>query len=141
VADPALGLRFKVTIDGQIELGNWQKCDGLNVEYDIQEYREGGQNGFVHRLPGRAKYENVKLTRPVDSATKSVATWLASVQRGVSRGTAQITVLDPSGEQVAEWVLADVFPARWSGPSLDVNGNQVAMETLELVHNGFLGPG
>ena len=60
MADPGLGLRFKVAIDGH-ELGNWQKCDGLNVEYDIQEYREGGQNGFVHRLPGRAKYENVKL--------------------------------------------------------------------------------
>ena len=46
----------------------------------------------------------------------------------------------PAGEQVAEWVLARRFPARWSGPSLDVNGNQVAMETLELVHNGFPGP-
>ena len=70
----------------------------------------------------------------------SVASWLASIQMRVVRGTAQITVLDPSGEEVAEWVLIDVFPARWSGPSLDVNGNQVAMETLELVHNGFLGP-
>ena len=140
MSDPALALRFKVTIDGQHELGNWQKCEGLNVEYDIQEYREGGQNGYVHRLPGRAKYENVKLTRPVDDATMSVAGWLASIQLRVVRGTAQITVLDPSGEELAEWILVEVFPVRWSGPSLDVNGNQVAMETLELVHNGFLGP-
>jgi phage tail-like protein len=140
MADPGLALRFKVTIDGQHELGNWHKCDGLNVEYDIQEYREGGQNGYVHRLPGRAKYENVKLTRPVDSSTMSVAGWLASIQLRVVRGTAQITVLDPSGEELAEWILIEVFPVRWSGPSLDVNGNQVAMETLELVHNGFLGP-
>ena len=73
MADPGLGLRFKVAIDGH-ELGNWQKCDGLNIEYDIQEYREGGQNGYVHRLPGRAKYENLKLTRPVDSST----TWSSS---------------------------------------------------------------
>jgi len=137
--DPGLGLRFKVIIDGH-ELGNWQKCDGLNVEYDIQEYREGGQNGYIHRLPGRAKYENVKLARHVDSSTVDVASWLASVQLRLVRGTAQITVLDPSGESVAEWVLVEVFPARWSGPSLDVNGNQVATETLELVHNGFLGP-
>jgi phage tail-like protein len=140
MSDPGLALRFKVTIDAQHELGNWQKCEGLNVEYDIQEYREGGQNGFVHRLPGRAKYENVKLTRPVDSATMAVASWLASNQTQLVRGTAQITVLDPSGAEVANWVLAEVYPVRWSGPSLDVNGNQVAMETLELVHNGFLGP-
>jgi phage tail-like protein len=139
MADPGLGLRFKVAIDGH-ELGNWQKCEGLNVEYDIQEYREGGQNGYVHRLPGRAKYENVRLTRPVDEDTMSVASWLASIQLRVVRGTAQISVLDPAGGEVAEWVLIEVFPARWTGPSLDVNGNQVAMETLELVHNGFLGP-
>jgi phage tail-like protein len=140
MADPALGMRFKVTIDGQHELGNWQKCDGLNVEYDITEYREGGQNGYVHRLPGRAMYDNVKLTRPVDASTGAVARWLASVQSNLSRGTAQITVLDPTGEPVTEWVLSGVFPARWTGPTLDVNGNQVAMETLELSHNGFLGP-
>ena len=140
MADPALGLRFKVTVDGQTELGNWQKCEGLNVEYDVHEYREGGQNGYVHKLPGRAKYENVKLTRPVDSSTMSVASWLASIQMRATRGTAQITVLDPSGAEIADWVLIEVLPIRWSGPSLDVNGNQIAMETLELVHNGFLGP-
>jgi phage tail-like protein len=76
----------------------------------------------------------------VDSSTTAVARWLASVQSNLTRGTAQITVLDPAGESVAEWVLSGVFPARWTGPSLDVNGNQVAMETLELSHNGFLGP-
>lgn len=141
MADPALGLRFQVTIDEQHELGNWQKCDGLSVEYTVEEYREGGQNGYVHRLPGRARYENIKLTRPVDSMTMSVAGWLASVQTKLSRGTAQINVLDSSGATVAHWVLSDVFPVRWSGPNLDVNGNQVATETLELAHNGFLGQG
>ena len=45
-----------------------------------------------------------------------------------------------SGSSVAEWVLMGVFPVRWTGPSLDVNGNQMAIETLELAHNGFLGP-
>jgi phage tail-like protein len=141
MADPALGLRFQVTIDGQHELGNWQKCDGLSVEYTVEEYREGGQNAFVHRLPGRARYENVKLTRPVDATTMSVTKWLASVQTRLMRGTAQINVLDASGAAVAQWVLSEVFPVRWSGPSLDVNGNQVATETLELAHNGFLAPG
>jgi len=79
MADPGLGLRFQVTIDGQ-DLGNWQKCDGLGVEYEIKDYNEGGQNGFVHRLPGRAKYQTVKLVRPVDATSIEVAGWLASVQ-------------------------------------------------------------
>ena len=140
MADPGLGLRFQVSIDGQVSLGNWQRCDGLTVEYDIHEYREGGLNGYVHRLPGRAKYQNVKLTRPVDGNTMAVAGWVASVQARLQPGTARISVLDPAGETVATWNLFGVFPVRWTGPSLDVGGNQVATETLELAHNGFLGP-
>lgn len=136
--DPGLGLRFQVTIDGQ-SLGNWQKCDGLMVEYDIHEYREGGENGYVHRIPGRAKYQNIKLTRPVDSSSINVSDWMASVQSRVRRGTARIAVLDGAGVMVASWDLMGVYPARWTGPSLDVVGSQIAMETLELVHNGFLG--
>lgn len=136
---PGLSLRFTVVIDGQIELGDWTKCEGLTVEYDIFEYKEGGNNGFVHRLPGRAKYQNVKLTRPIDHSTGAVMSWLASVQARVNPSTAAITVLDADGETVTTWNLVGVFPARWTGPTLDVGANRVAMETLELAHNGFMG--
>lgn len=136
----ALGLRFTVTIDGFGSLGNWSRCEGLTVEYDIHEYQEGGLNGYVHRIPGRAKYENIRLTRPVDMATLQVAAWMASIQAVVKRQTAQISVLDASGSTVALWNLMGVYPQRWTGPSLDIDQNQVATETLELVHNGFLGP-
>jgi phage tail-like protein len=140
VADPALGLRFTVTIDGQASLGNWTKCEGLTVEYDVHEYSEGGLNGFVHRLPGRAKYQNIKLTRPIDASSAAVAGWVASVQAMGNRVTAQIAVLDPEGAPVTFWNLLDVFPVRWTGPNLDIDTAQVATETLELAHNGFLGP-
>jgi phage tail-like protein len=134
-----LGLRFTVTIDG-LELGNWSKCEGLTIEYEVHEYKEGGQNGFVHRLPGRAKYQNIKLTRPVDASTVTVAGWVASIQAITTRTTAQIAVLDSAGEVVAFWNLMDVYPVKWTGPSLDVSASTVAMESLELAHNGFLGP-
>jgi phage tail-like protein len=140
MADPALGMRFTVTIDGHSSLGNWSKCEGLTVEYDVHEYNEGGLNGFVHRLPGRAKYQNIKLTRPIDGTSAAVAGWVASVQAVGQRVTAQIAVLDPEGSPVSFWNLLDVFPVRWTGPNLDIDSAQVATETLELVHNGFLGP-
>ena len=139
MAETALGLRFKVSIDGQ-DFGNWQKCDGLTMEYDIHEYKEGGENGYVHRLPGRVKYENIKLTRPIDEHTARVTMWVASMQVMVLPGTGQISVLDPAGEAVADWHLIGVYPVRWSGPTLDVDGNQLATETLEIAHNGFMGP-
>lgn len=139
MAEIGLGLRFRVSIDGQ-DFGNWQKCDGLSVEYDIHEVKEGGENAFVHKLPGRAKYETIKLTRPIDEHTGRVTMFVASMQLVVLPGTAHISVLDPAGEAVADWYLIGVYPVKWSGPTLDVDGNQLATETLELAHNGFLGP-
>jgi phage tail-like protein len=138
MADSGLGLRFKITIDGQ-DFGNWQKCDGLSLSYDIHEHSEGGENGFVHRLPGRVKYDNIKLTRPIDEGTARVALWVASVQLQTIPGTGHISVLDPAGDSVADWYLIGVYPVRWSGPTLDIDGNQLATETLELAHNGFMG--
>lgn len=140
MADPATSLRFTVTIDGHSSLGNWTKCEGLTVEYDVHEYSEGGLNGFVHRLPGRAKYQNIKLTRPIDASSAAVAGWVASVQAMGNRVTAQIAVVDPEGTPITFWNLMDVFPVRWTGPNLDVDTAQVATESLELAHNGFLGP-
>ena len=137
--ETSLGLRFSVRVDRFGSLGLWTKCEGLGIEYDVLEYKEGGQNGFIHRLPGRAKYANLKLTRPIDKQSTRVAEWIASVQGEATRETAEISVLDPAGEVVATWNLAGIFPAKWTGPALDVAGNQVAIETLELAHNGFMG--
>jgi phage tail-like protein len=137
MADPGLGLRFKVRIDGR-DIGNWQKVDGLTLEYDMFEYAEGGENAYVHRLPGRVKYQNIKLTRPIDGDSATVHMWLQSLQLRMVPATAQISVLDPGGVTVATWSLAGVYPVRWTGPSLDVGSNQWATETLELSHNGFV---
>jgi phage tail-like protein len=141
ISEPALGLRFTVTIDGYGTLGNWAKCEGLTVEFDVHEYSEGGLNTFVHRLPGRAKYQNIKLTRPLDSASGTVAGWISGVGSKFGRETAQIAVLDPTGTEVASWSLADVVPVRWTGPTLDIDSSKVATESLELAHNGFLSMG
>ncbi len=138
MAEHALALRFRVVIDSQGSLGTWSKCDGLTVEYDIQEYQEGGQNDFVHRLPGRCKYTNVKLTRPIDKSSADVASWVAGQRQKVERSNAEISVLDAAGEVVAQWNLTDICPVKWTGPSLDAGGNQIATETLELAHHGFL---
>lgn len=138
MGEPGLNLTFKVTIDGH-DLGSWMKCEGLSIAYDVFEYREGGNNAYVHRLPGRAKYENIKLTRVVDSSTAAVMAWLASVQATMSYATARISVLDATGEEVASWTVTGVYPARWTGPTLDASGRSPATETLELIHNGFVG--
>ncbi len=140
MTEQGLSLSFQVIIDGSFDLGDWTKCEGLGVEYQVFDYQEGGNNGFIHRLPGRAKYTNVKLTRPVDAATNAVMAWLAGVQVKVVPSSAQICVRDTNGDVVAVWVLQGVFPVKWSGPTLDVGSNTPAYESLEIAHSGFLGP-
>ena len=137
-AETAQNLRFKVTIDHHKSLGNWSKCEGLTVEWEIQEYKEGGQNDFIHRIPGRRKYQNIKLTRPLGKGSAEVASWISANEGPVAGHTAQIAVLDAQGETVGSWDVADVWPMRWTGPSLDIGGKDYATEVLELSHNGFL---
>jgi phage tail-like protein len=136
--DPGLGYQFTVKIDGA-PLGDWTKCDGLSMEFHVTEYEEGGMNSFIHRIPGRAKYGNIKLTRPLNSKSQAVSAWMTSLMATVKRQTAEITVMDPSGEQVASWNLVGVYPVKWSGPTLDADGKMIATETLEIAHNGFVG--
>src|SRR5918995_1783159 len=137
MADPATGLRFEVRIDG-VELGSFTGCEGLGAEYEIFEYQEGGQNAYVHRLPGRLKYSTIRLTRPVDESSGQLAAWFSRLQQSVQRHTASITAFDAQRNQLAQWNLADLYPARWTGPGFSSDGNVVAKETLELAHNGFL---
>jgi phage tail-like protein len=131
-----VNLYFHVTLDG-MNLGDWTKCEGLTVEYEVEEYKEGGQNGFIHRLPGRVKYQNIKLTRPLDSRSREVLRYLASVQENLERQTGSIELRDAANAQVIRWKLDGVYPVKWTGPTMDVSANNVATEALELSHQGF----
>src|ERR671937_1700796 len=105
MAQLAPNVRFKVSIDDYGSLGSWSKCEGLAVEYEVFEYQEGGLNEYVHRLPGRRKYPNVKLTRPLDKDSQSVVKWVSGQATRPERQNAEIAVLDPNGETLCSWNL------------------------------------
>jgi phage tail-like protein len=136
-ADTAISIYFDVKID-DCELGAFTGCDGLGCEVVIEQREEGGVNSFVHQLPGRIKYTNVKLTRPVNADTARIATWLASMNGTVKRTQAEIVVKTNDNKPVFTWTLEGVVPVRWTGPSLSVESPKVATETLEIAHQGFL---
>jgi phage tail-like protein len=140
--DPATSLRFNVTVD-HVDIGSFTACEGLAAEYETTEYMEGGQNGYVHRLPVRMKYAPVKLTRPIDArsdgGTGGLAAWFSQQKRAVTRKTASITAVDGRGKKIAQWNLVDAYPVKWTGPSLTIDGNAIPKESLELAHNGFIG--
>lgn len=137
MAELALSYRFEVTIDGVASLGTWTECSGLTAEYEVETYQEGGQNGFEHKIPGRLKFTNITLKRPLDAQSTKVAAWFSQLQAKVQRHTASIAVYDGQKEEVVSWTLTGVVPVKWSGPSFDAGTNDVAVETLELAHQGF----
>jgi phage tail-like protein len=136
-ADPAVAYMFKVKIDGK-DLGLWNAFEGLGMETVIETREEGGNNQFIHQLPGRLKYTNVKITRPVGPDSSTVAKWLSDMAMAVVRTTAHITALGPDNQPVVSWSLDGVVPVRWTGPAWNVENAKVATETLELAYHGFL---
>lgn len=140
MADPGTSLRFAVVVDdgeANTELGTFTSCQGLAAEYEVFEYREGGENGYVHRLPGRLRHPTLVLTRAVDSSSGAVAAWFAAQSDPGGTTTAVVTAYDTEGRAVASWSFSDVRPVRWTGPTLSSTGATVATETLELAHSGF----
>jgi phage tail-like protein len=137
VKDPAVAYMFKVRIDRH-ELGLWNSFEGLGMETTIETREEGGNNAFVHQLPGRLKYTNIKIARPVGRDSQEVATWLSGMANEVKRTTAVITALGPDNKEIVSWSLDGVVPVKWTGPGFNVDQPKVAVETLELAYHGFL---
>lgn len=135
--DPGTSVHFSLQIDN-INLGEWNTCDGLGCEVELEQHQEGGNNGFVWQLPSNLRYSNVTLTRPLTDDTQKVFKYLTKLTERVTRGTAQISALRPDHEMLVHWDLADVVLVRWSGPSFDPNRPEVATETIELAYHGFL---
>jgi phage tail-like protein len=141
MGEPALSLTYKCTIDGIIPLGTWTKIEGLAFAYEVTDYREGGVNAYTRKIIGPVKYENVRLSRPVDSDSMLVSLWLTANLVKIVPQMMSITAMDSAGGEVTQWNLSGVVPVKWTGPTLDINGNQVAMETLELAYEEMIGLG
>jgi len=136
--DPVGELRFQVLIDDAV-IGAFAECSGLSVEYDIFEYQEGGELSFVHKFRGGLKYPNLVLKRGV-TYEDALVKWFFDRSDREERGNVTLNLLGDDGEQVRSWSFASAFPVKWSGPSFSAKSTNVATETLEICHQGFVQP-
>jgi phage tail-like protein len=136
--DPVGELRFQVQIGG-VTIGAFSECSGLSVEYDISEYQEGGELRFVHKFRGGLKYPNLVLKRGV-TYEDALVKWFFHRPDREQRGTVTLKLLGDDGKQVRSWSFASAFPVKWSGPSFNAKSTNVATETLEICHQGFVEP-
>ena len=135
---PYLSFRFRIEFDNVIA-GGFTECSGLQVETEVEEHREGGLNEFSHKLPKGTKYGTISLKRGLVDAT-DLWDWNQNVIEGKTqqRKNLSIILLDSKGNDVVRWDIRDALPVKWNSSELKSDGNTVMVESLELVHHGFV---
>ena len=127
--------RFMVEMKGITE-GSFSECSGLQAELEIFEWQEGGVNNFTHRLPGRAKFSNITLKRGI--ATPELWKWFNDARSGkIQRHNISIVLYGYQGMRKIQWSVSGALPIKWIGPNFKADANEVAVESIELIHNGF----
>ena len=135
--DPFLSFQFAVEVEGLVA-GGFSDVDGLQIEIEVQDYREGGRNGYIHRRAGPDKFPANLVLKKGLTDVKSMWNWYWDVVQGtVDRKNISVLLLDENGEELARWNFEQAYPVKWSGPQFKATSNAVAVETVELVHKGF----
>jgi phage tail-like protein len=138
-ADPYQVFNFLVEIEG-ILAGGFSECSGLQVETEFIDYREGGQNDFVHRFAGPTKYPPLMLKHGL-TQIDGLWSWHQDVVKGkIERRNGTIYLLDKQRIPVMWWDFKEAIPLKWTGPELRADSNAVAFESVELSHRGLSRP-
>ncbi|HET9690094.1 MAG TPA: phage tail protein [Acidimicrobiales bacterium] len=134
---------FLFSVDDE-QIGVFSEVSGLEVSIDVATYREGGENGFVHQLPGHMTWPHIVLKRGVcDSdalfawVNKTAGTGFTANGNKVTRSTGAITAIDAAGNELRSWNLEGVFAVKWTGPRFAVSSGDPLTEEIELAHHGF----
>jgi len=115
----------------------FSECSGVEMSLDVEEYKEGGNNSVTLRFPTRVKWTNIRLKRGV-ALSDDLWQWHYSfVQGQVLRRDGTVTLMDEEQNPVKTWSFRRGLPVKWTGPSLNATGNQVAIEELEIAHEGL----
>jgi phage tail-like protein len=134
--DPLLSYNFLVEIDGITRAG-FREASGLDSSQDPVEYREGTDAFTSRKLPGMVKYSNISLKWGMTDDLEMLEWRQKTADGKVERRNGSIVLLDGTGAEKVRWNFRDAWPTKWTGPSFNATGNEVAIETLELAHEGL----
>lgn len=135
--DPFVAFRFDLRFDAE-SLGGFSECTGISLDFPTQDYAEGGRNGEMLKFPTRGNQSNVVLKRGI--VNRQLWTWYAKLLRGERgfRRSASILVLNEAGSSPVMTIeLTNAFPCKWTGPDLNALQSNIAVESLEICHEGL----
>jgi phage tail-like protein len=136
IKDPYINFNFHVEIDG-ITRAAFQQCSGFDSTIDITEYREGGDNTTPRKLPSMTKYSNIQLKRGMTDDTELYDWHRQAILGDIVRKNGSIVLYDRKQAEVARWNFVRAWPSKYDGPDLNAEGRDVAIEMLELAHEGL----
>lgn len=134
--DPYRNFRYRVEVEG-IEQAGFNEVSGFEASIDVIEYREGNEVTTPRKLPGLSKYGNITLKWGVTDSM-DMYNWIQEcIQGTIERKTVTIIALDEEGNDVATWQVIEAWPAKYSAPSFNGLGSEVAIEFMEMAHEGM----
>jgi phage tail-like protein len=135
--DPYLSFNFLVELDGIVQ-ASFRECSGLEATTEVIDFRQGGDNTTVYKLPGKTSFGDITLKWGLTDSTE-LWQWRRLVIEGqVQRKHGSIVVYDLANRmEVVRWNFVNAWPTKWDGPTFNAQGNDVAVESLVLAHEGI----
>jgi phage tail-like protein len=135
--DPFRAFNFAVYIDGQ-DVGGFSEVSGLSSDGDVADYREGTDAELtIRKLPGLRKYNPIKLMNGY-TTDLYLWRWYAEISAGKrDRRDGTIALRNDEGKEVMRWHFEKAWINKIEGPTFKASGNEIAMQSVELVHEGL----
>jgi phage tail-like protein len=136
IADGIPSCRFYVAFEGGPK-AVFTELTGLAMELAVEDVEEGGNNDFVHRLPGRCKVSNITLKRGMTTSNEFM-NWMFDMAKGtIKRRNVTVSLYYADRNPAMQWSFANAYPVKWTGPQFKADDTAVAIETVELAHDGM----
>ena len=141
-ADPYAGYSFLMTIktispDGTATAGSFSEITGIEVEIPPIEYRNGSEPNTPRKMPGRIKYGNLICKRGVTGDLNFWNWILDGINGRVNRNDGSIILRDEAQSTVMQWNFRRAWPCKFTGPGLNAANNEIAIDTMEICHEGI----
>jgi phage tail-like protein len=134
--EPLPSYFFSVEVGGQ-SIGHFKSVTGLKIETEVIDYQEGGSTGSIRKLAGATRYANLRLTRRFTGDRSLYDRFVNTQKPNPVRVDGRIIMFDNHGTRLGTWEWVNGFPVKWQGPELDAAKNEVALETIEIAHEGL----
>jgi phage tail-like protein len=137
---PLPKFRFEVDLGSQLKAVAFQEVSGMDVENQIIEYRKSNSPLFsTVKMPGITKYGNITMKRGVFLNDNTFWNWHNEIKMNIiKRRTVIIKLLDEAGKVTMQWQLLNAWPTKISSTDLKSDGNEVAVDTIEIAHDGLI---